>query len=93
MYFLVEVFLFLINFPALCCKQVQVYFFKLNNIVPFQVFSSAKVVPFFTYMKLYIFSYVHTYFFRSFSTIGYYKMLNIVPCAIQYILVVNLYYL
>ena len=29
------------------------------------------------------FSYIYMSFFRFFSIIGYYKMLNIVPCAIQ----------
>ena len=33
------------------------------------------------------------FLFRSFSTIGYYKMLNIVPCAIQWVLAVCLFYI
>ena len=31
----------------------------------------------------YIYVYTHTHFFRFFSIIGYYKLLNIVPCAVQ----------
>ena len=27
--------------------------------------------------------YTHTFFFKFFATIGYYKTLSIVPCAIQ----------
>ena len=34
----------------------------------------------------------YTYFFRFFSIIGYYKVLKIVPCAIQQVLVVYLFY-
>ena len=30
----------------------------------------------------------HIFFFRFFYIIGYYKILSIVPCAIQYVLVV-----
>ena len=39
---------------------------------------------------------IHTYisiFFRFFSLIGYYKILSIVPCAIQWVLVVYLFYI
>ena len=39
--------------------------------------------------------YTHTYilFFRFFSIIGYYKILNIVPCVIQEVLVVHVFYI
>ena len=38
--------------------------------------------------------FIYIFFFRFFSIIGYYKILNIVPCAIQYrwVLVVYLFY-
>ena len=32
---------------------------------------------------MYVCVYIYLYIFRLFSIIGYYKMLNIVPCAIQ----------
>ena len=35
--------------------------------------------------------YVYIYFFRFFSIIAYYKILNIVPCAMQLVLVVYLF--
>ena len=38
-------------------------------------------------MYIYIYNvyyiYIYIFFFRFFSIIGYYKILNIVPCAIQ----------
>ena len=40
----------------------------------FQVYS--KVI------QLYICEYIYRFFFRFFSFIGYYKILNTVPCAI-----------
>ena len=42
----------------------------------FQVYS--RVIQ--LYMYVYIYTYI--FFFRFFSIIGYYKILNIVPCAI-----------
>ena len=36
---------------------------------------------------------IHIYFLVSFSIIGYYKLLNIVPCAIQLFLVVYIFYI
>ena len=35
------------------------------------------------YIYVHTHTYTHIYFFRFFSIIGYYKVLNIVPCAIQ----------
>ena len=37
----------------------------------------------FIYIYMYIYAHTCIYFFRFFSIIGYYKMLNIVSCAIQ----------
>ena len=47
------------------------------------------------YIRVYIYIYIYAYifFFRFFSIIGYYKILNIVPCAIQQVLVVYLFYI
>ena len=39
-----------------------------------------------------LYMYVYIFFFRVFSIIGYYKILNIVPCAIKKVLVVYLFY-
>ena len=36
--------------------------------------------------------YTYLFFFRFFSIIGYYKILNVVPCALQSVLVVYLFY-
>ena len=36
---------------------------------------------------------IYTFFFRCFSLIGYYKILSVVPCAIQYVLVVYVLYM
>ena len=35
--------------------------------------------------------YTHIFFVRFFSTVGYYKILSIVPCAIQEVLVVDIF--
>ena len=37
--------------------------------------------------------YIYIFFLRFSSVIPYYKMLNIVPCAIQWVLVVYLFYI
>ena len=42
-------------------------------------------------IQLYIPTYL--FFFRFFSIVVYYKILNIVPCAIQYGIVVYLFYI
>ena len=34
-------------------------------------------------IQLYVCIYIYVFLFRFFSIIGYYKILNIVPCAIQ----------
>ena len=43
------------------------------------------------YTYIYIYIYVYIYFFRFFS--GYYKILNLVSCAIQLVPVVYLFYI
>ena len=47
----------------------------------------SKVIQLYMCVYIYIYIYTHThiyiFFFRFFSIIGYYKILNIVPCAIQ----------
>ena len=35
------------------------------------------------YVCIYTYIYIYMFFFRFFSRIGYYKILNRVPCAIQ----------
>ena len=42
---------------------------------------------------LYIYICVYIFFFRFFSIIGYYKILNIVPCAMQQDLVIYLFHI
>ena len=37
--------------------------------------------------------YIYIYIFRLFSLIGHYKILIIIPCAIQYVLVIYLFYI
>ena len=37
--------------------------------------------------QIYIHIYIYIFFFRVFLHVGYYKILSIVPCAIQYIIV------
>ena len=37
----------------------------------------------FTYIHIYSFIYIYFFFYRFFSIISYYKMLHIVPYAIQ----------
>ena len=46
----------------------------------FQVYS--KEIQLYIYVYVYI-CIVYVYFFRFFSIIGYYKILNVVPCAIE----------
>ena len=45
--------------------------------------------------KLNIYAYIYIYitFFRFFSIICYYKVLNIIPLAMQYVLVAYLFYI
>ena len=38
-------------------------------------------------------SVIHIFFFRFFSHVGYYRILSIVPCAVQQVLIVYLFYL
>ena len=45
------------------------------------------------YIYLCVYIYIYIFFFRFFSIIGYYKILNIVPCATQEVLVVYLSYI
>ena len=45
------------------------------------------------YICVYIYVYIYIFFFRFFSLVGYYKMLSIVPCAIQQIYVGYLFYI
>ena len=40
-----------------------------------------------------MYSTVIQYFCRLYSIIGYYKIMGIIPCAIQYILVAYLFYM
>ena len=48
----------------------------------FQVYS--KVIQLYIYLYIiYIYKDINTFLFRFFSIIGYYKILSIVPCAIQ----------
>ena len=35
----------------------------------------------FIHIYMYVYIYIHIFFFRFFSIIGYYKILNIVPCT------------
>ena len=39
-----------------------------------------------------VFLYIHIFYFILFFLIGYYKILSIVPCAMQYILVGYIFY-
>ena len=39
-----------------------------------------------------LYTYMYIFFFRFFSIIGYYRILSIVPCAIQWVLVVYFIY-
>ena len=45
-----------------------------------------------TYTYICVSVYIYMFFFRSFFIIGSYKILNIVPCAIQDVLVVYFIY-
>ena len=42
-------------------------------------------------IQLYI--YMYSFFFRVFSIIGYYKILNVIPYATQWVLVGYLFYI
>ena len=45
-------------------------------------------------IQLYIYYiYINIFFARFFSTVGYYKILSIVPWAIQEVLVVNIFFI
>ena len=43
--------------------------------------------------SIYLYMYVYTFFFRFFSHVSYYRMLNTIPRAIQWVLVVYLFYI
>ena len=46
----------------------------------------------FNYMYMCVYIYIYTHSFRFFSHIGYYKILSVVPCAIESVLVVYLFF-
>ena len=60
-----------------------IYFLIFKNwyIVNLQCCVCCQVIQLYIYTYKYI--YIYTFFFRFFSLIGYYKILSIVPCAIQ----------
>ena len=45
------------------------------------------------YMPIAVIYWIHIFFFILFSLIGYYKMLNIVPCIIWEVLIVYVFYI
>ena len=58
----------------------------------FQVYSKVIQLSIYLHTQLCVCVYIHIYFFRFFSVIGYDKILNIFPCAIQEVPVVYLSY-
>ena len=77
------------------------------RVFSFSFFSLFKFVKFLNFIKVYLiynivlvsgrqhsdsFIQAYLFFFRFFSLIGYYKILSIVPCAIQYVFVSYLFY-
>ena len=58
---------------------IKIFFIEIQLIYNVVLLSSVQQSA--SFIHIYIF------FFRLFSIIGYYKILNIVPCATQYVLV------
>ena len=78
----------------LCSSTVFSFFVCLFKYSWFTVLYSFQVYNKLIYLYMF-FIYIYScilFFFRFFSIVGYYKILNIVPCAIQYDLVVYLFY-
>ena len=71
--------------------QIEVFncsFFTNWSIEIYKVLISGIQTKWFSYTYKHASTHVHIFF----SIVGYYKILNIVPCAIQYDLVVYLFY-
>ena len=66
-------------------KVIQFYIYYLCIYV-------CVCVYIYIYIYTYIYIYVYIFLFRFFSIIVYYKILSIVPCAIQQVLVGYLFY-
>ena len=47
--------------------------------------SGIKMIQLYKYVYMYVcvYTYIYIFFFRFFSIIGYYKILNIVPCTFR----------
>ena len=78
------------NLSKLMCLEQLLFFFKIfiemliNNVV---LVSGVQQSDSVIHIHLYLF------FFRFFSIIGCYKILSIVPCAIQQVLIGYLFYI
>ena len=77
-------FFFLLYFILLFC----VFFFNWGAVDLQCCVSFRCTAVWFRYIHIYIFQ-IYTYF-RLYSIIGYYKILNVLPCIIQWILVAYL---
>ena len=51
-----------------------------------------RIVDLQYYIQFHVYSILIQYFYRSYSIKSYYKIMAIIPCAIQYILVAYLFY-
>ena len=71
--------------------QLRIYLFKKLNYGCFTILYQFQVYS--RVIQLHTHRYTHMLFFRFFSIIDYYKILSIVPCAIQLILVIHLSYI
>ena len=63
----------------------KIYFFEVQliyNVVLVCGIQQSDSVSY-IYMCLYIYIYIYIFFFIFFSIVVYYRILNIVPCAIQ----------
>ena len=70
--------------------QISFFFYLKKELFKLLIYS----VMFQVYSKvIQLYIYIFILFFRLFSIIGYYKILSIVPCAIQKVLVVYLFYI
>ena len=76
------------SYSRLTLFQPSIFYWSIINL---QCCISFKYTPkWFSYLYA---LYIYIFFFKFFSIVGYYKILNIVSCIIWYILIVYIYFI
>ena len=83
------------SIPISICISISAYLYIYISIyIPVSIYVSMSLCLYVSiyHLSIYLSMYIYS-FFRFFSLIGYYKILDIIPCAIQQVLVVYLIYI